>query len=231
MSKKSIRFFNDREVRAVWDDENNCWWFSATDVVRAINDEPDYTKAGNYWRWLKRKLKQEGIQFVSGTHKLKIVAADDKQYNSDALSAEDIVLFAKHYPNNRASRFLDWFTYSDNTIDGQSRKKAYTLFESGLLNSLEPGSMKCLQQIHAYLFGGLYDFAGQIRNKNISKGGFTFANCLHFPTIIPTIERMPEITLDEIADKYVEMNVVHPIYRGQWSQHAHLARPDAPSLA
>ncbi|MDE6860420.1 MAG: Fic family protein [Duncaniella sp.] len=214
MSKKSIRFFNDREVRAVWDDENNCWWFSATDVVRAINDEPDYTKAGNYWRWLKRKLKQDGVQFVSGTHKLKIVAADDKQYNSDALSADDIILLAKHYPNNRASKFLDWFTYRDNTIDGQSRKKAYTLFESGLLNSLEPGSMKCLQQIHAYLFGGLYDFAGQIRNKNISKGGFTFANCLHFPTIIPTIERMPESTLDEIADKYVEMNVVHPFMEG-----------------
>ncbi len=214
MSKKSIRFFNDREVRAVWDDENNCWWFSATDVVRAINDEPDYTKAGNYWRWLKRKLKQEDIQFVSGTHKLKIFAADGKQYNSDALSAEDIVLLAKHYPSNRASKFLDWFTYSDNTIDGQSRKKAYTLFESGLLNSLESGSMKCLQQIHAYLFGGLYEFAGQIRTKNISKGGFTFANCLHFSTIIPTIERMPETTLDEIADKYVEMNVVHPFMEG-----------------
>ena len=60
------------------------------------------------------------------------------------------------------------------------------------------------KQIHAYLFGGLYEFAGKIRNKNISKGGFTFANCLHFPTIIPTIERMPESTLDEIADKYVE---------------------------
>lgn len=86
MSKKSIRFFNDREVRAVWDDENNCWWFSATDVVRAINDEPNYTKGGNYWRWLKRKLKQKGIQFVSSTHKLKIVAADGKQYNSDALT-------------------------------------------------------------------------------------------------------------------------------------------------
>lgn len=151
---------------------------------------------------------------MSGTHKLKIVAADGKQYNSDALSAEDIILLAKHYPNNRASGFLDWFTYSDNTIDGQSRKKAYTLFESGLLNSLEPRSMKCLQQIHAYLFGGLYEFAGQIRTKNISKGGFTFANCLHSQTIIPTIECMPETSLDEIADKYVEMNVIHPFMEG-----------------
>ncbi len=71
MGKKSIRFFNDREVRAVWDDDNSCWWFSATDVVRAINDEPDYTKAGNYWRWLKRKLKQEGVQLVSPTHGFK----------------------------------------------------------------------------------------------------------------------------------------------------------------
>lgn len=214
MSKKSIRFFNDREVRAVWDDDNNCWWFSATDVVRAINDEPDYTKAGNYWRWLKRKLKQEGVQLVSPTHGFKFEAPDGKQRIADVLNSEGVVLLAKHYPNNRAGKFLDWFTYSDNTIDGQSRKKAYTLFESGLLNSLEPGSIKCLQQIHAYLFGGLYEFAGQIRSKNISKGGFTFANCLHFPTIIPTIERMPETTLDEIAGKYVEMNVVHPFMEG-----------------
>ena len=214
MSKKSIRFFNDREVRAVWDDENNCWWFSATDVVRAINDEPDYTKAGNYWRWLKRKLGQEGIQLVSPTHGFKFEAPYGKQRKADVLNSEGVILLAKHYPNNRASGFLDWFTYSDNTIDGQSRKKAYTLFESGLLNSLEPGSMKCLQQIHAYLFGGLYEFAGQIRTKNISKGGFTFANCLHFSTIIPTIERMPETTIDEIADKYVKMNVAHPFMEG-----------------
>lgn len=214
MSKKSIRFFNDREVRAVWDDENNCWWFSATDVVRAINDEPDYTKAGNYWRWLKRKLGQEGVQLVSPTHGFKFEAPDGKQRKADVLNSEGVILLAKHYPNNRASKFLDWFTYSDNTIDGQSRKKAYTLFESGLLNSLEPGSMKCLQQINAYLFGGLYEFAGQIRTKNISKGGFTFANCLHFSTIIPTIERMLGTTLDEIADKYVEMNVVHPFMEG-----------------
>lgn len=212
--KKSIRFFNDREVRAVWDDERNCWWFSATDIVRAINDEPEYVKAANYWRWLKRKLSQSGIQFVSGTHKLKIVAADGKKYNSDALLAEDILILAKHYPNNRAAAFLDWFTYSDNTLDGQSRKKAYQLYESGLLRRLEPGTLKCLQQIHAYIFGGLYDFAGQIRTKNISKGGFTFANCLHFPGTLQVIERMPETSFDEIMDKYVEMNVAHSFMEG-----------------
>lgn len=212
--KKSIRFYGDHEVRAVWDDENNKWWFSATDIVRAINNEPDYTKAGNYWRWLKRKLRQESVQFVSGTHRLKIVAADGKRYASDALDSEGVTLLAKHYPNNRAGEFLDWFTYRDNTLDGQSRKKAYQLYESGLLKSLEPGSVKCLQQIHAYIFGGLYDFAGQIRTKNISKGGFTFANCMHFPHTLQTIERMPETTFEEIMDKYVEMNVAHPFMEG-----------------
>ena len=79
MGKKSIRFFNDREERAVWDDENNCWWFSATDVVCAINDESDYTKADNYWRWLKRKLKREYVQLVSPTHGFKFEAPDGKQ--------------------------------------------------------------------------------------------------------------------------------------------------------
>ena len=212
--KKSIRFFNDREVRAVWDEESNCWWFSATDIVRAINDEPDYTKAGNYWRWLKRKLKQEGIEPVSATHNFKFEAPDGKMRIADVLDSEGVTLLAKHYPNNRANEFLDWFTYSDNTLDGQSRKKAYQLYESGLLKSLEPGSIQCLQQIHAYFFGGLYDFAGQIRTKNISKGGFTFANCMHFPATLQTIERMPENTFDEIMDKYVEMNVAHPFMEG-----------------
>lgn len=72
----------------------------------------------------------------------------------------------------KATAFLDWLTYSENTLDGQSRKKAYTLFESNLLDTIPEGTVKGLQQIHAYLFGGLYDFAGQIRTKTISKGGF-----------------------------------------------------------
>ena len=185
MTKKSIRFYNDRQVRAVWDEKNAKW-----------------------------KLTADSVQLVSVTHDFKFEAPDGKQQASDAMDTQCVQTLAKHYPNNRANAFLDWFTYSDNTIDGQSKKKAYSLFESGLLDTSEPGSVKCLQQIHAYIFGDLYDFAGQIRTKNISKGGFTFANCMHFGTILPSIEAMPETTFDEIADKYVEMNVAHPFMEG-----------------
>ena len=76
--KKSIRFFNDRQVRAVWDEAHSKWWFSAIDIVRAINDEEDYVKAGNYWRWLKKKLAGEGVQLVSVTHDFKFEAPDGK---------------------------------------------------------------------------------------------------------------------------------------------------------
>ena len=214
MSKKSIRFFNDREVRAVWDEEHSKWWFSATDIVRAINDEDDYTKAGNYWRWLKKKLANEGIQLVSVTHDFKFLAPDGKQRVADALDADCVQTLAKNYPNNRARNFLDWFVYSDSSIDGQSKKKAYTLIESGLLDSMEPGTVKCLQQIHAYLFGGLYDFAGQIRTKTIWKDGTLFCRAEYLMKNLSIIEAMPETTFDEIANKYVEMNVAHPFMEG-----------------
>ena len=214
MTKISIRFYNDREVRAVWDEENSKWWFSAIDIIRAINDEADYVKAGNYWRWLKKKLTGNGVQLVSVTHGFKFEAPDGKKRMADALDNECVQILAKHYPNNKANAFLDWFTYSDNTVDGQSRKKAYSLFESGLLNAVEPGSIKCLQQIHAYLFGGLYDFAGQIRTVNIAKGGFQFAMAQFLPQTLATIEQMPESTFEEIADKYVEMNIAHPFREG-----------------
>ena len=214
MSKKSIRFFNDREVRAVWDEEHNKWWFSATDIVRAINDEEDYVKAGNYWRWLKKKFITEGFQPVSVTHDFKFEAPDGKQRKADALDAEGVQILATHYPNNRANAFLDWFTYSDNSIDGKSKKKAYTLIESGLLDSMEPGTVKCLQQIHAYLFGGLYDFAGQIRTKTIWKDGTLFCRAEYLMQNLRLIEKMPETSFDDIVNKYVEMNVVHPFMEG-----------------
>ena len=212
--KISIRFFDDREVRALWDEQNAKWWFSVVDVVGILNQEADYTKAGNYWRWLKRKLLKENIQFVSTTHRLKLTAADGKKYLTDTLDSDGIIALAKHFPNNRAMKFLDWFLYSDNSIDGQSKKKAYTLFESNFIDEIAVGTVKGLQQIHGYLFGGLYDFAGQLRTKSISKGGYQFTPAHYLATHLAKIEAMPDDNLDEIIDKYAAMNIAHPFMEG-----------------
>jgi cell filamentation protein len=159
-------------------------------------------------------LKNEENQLVSATHGFKFLAADGKKRLADTLDSNGIITLAKHFPNNKAVKFLDWFTYSDNSIDGQSKKKAYTLFESNLISEFEVGTVKGLQQIHAYLFGGLYDFAGKIRQKNISKGDFHFAMAMFLDNTLKQIEQMPEKTFDEIADKYVEMNIAHPFMEG-----------------
>lgn len=99
-------------------------------------------------------------------------------------------------------------------IDAQSLNKAHSLFESGAIDRIEVGTVKGLCDIHRYLFGGLYDFAGKIRTLNISKGGFRFANALYLNAILPVIERMPESTFEEIIAKYVEMNIAHPFMEG-----------------
>ena len=214
MSKISIRFFNDREVRAVWNEEHSKWFFAAVDIIAVLNEQSDYTRNRNYWKYLKNKLKKDNPELVSSTNQLKLTAPDGKKRLTDCFDSAGVIELAKNFPNTKASKFLDWFLYSENTVDGQSKKKAYALFESGLLSTLEPGTVKCLQQIHSYIFGGLYDFAGQIRTKNISKGGFTFANALYFNTILPDIENMPQSTFEEIIAKYVEMNVAHPFMEG-----------------
>ena len=214
MDKVSIRFYKDHEVRAVWSEEDNKWFFSVLDVIGAINEQPDYAKTRNYWKYLKTKLRKEGNELVSATNQLKLRAADGKRYNTDMMDAEGISALAKAIPNQKATAFLDWFVYSDNSIDGQSKKKAYTLIESGLLDSMEPGTVKCLQQIHAYLFGGLYDFAGQIRQKTIWKDGTLFCRAEYLMKNLSIIEAMPETTFDEIVNKYVEMNVAHPFMEG-----------------
>ena len=213
-SKRSIRFYNDHKVRAVWSEEENKWYLSAIDIIRAINDEEDYLKASNYWRWLKKKLIAADIQLVSATHGFKFEAPDGKMRKADVLDFEAVEKLAKHYPNTRAVPFLDWFTFSDNSIDGQSRKKAYTLFESGIMEDMQPGTIKSLQQIHAYLFGGLYDFAGQIRTKTIWKDGTLFCRAEYLRYNLEQIEQMPQTTFDEIVDKYVEMNIAHPFMEG-----------------
>lgn len=219
--KISIRFFDDREVRALWDEENAKWWFSVLDIVAVLTDQNDYNKTRNYWKYLKAKLKKEGSEVVSatnqlgsGTNQLKLTAADGKKYKSDVLDYNGIIALGKTFPGTKANRFIEWFTYSDETIDGKSKTKAYALFDSSFINSIEVGTTKGLQQIHGYLFGGLYDFAGQIRQKNISKGGFQFAVTRFLGETLKQIDKMPENTFDEIVAKYVEMNVAHPFMEG-----------------
>lgn len=213
-TKISIRFFDDREVRAIWDEESNKWWFSVLDIVAVLTSQSDYTKTRNYWKYLKAKLKKENSELVSSTNQLKLAASDGKKYLTDTLDSNGVISLAKQFPNNKAVKFLEWFTYSDNSIDGQSKKKAYSFFESNLISETEIGTTKSLQQIHAYIFGGLYDFAGQIRQKNISKGGFQFAVSRFLGSSLKQIEEMPENTYEEIVDKYVEMNMAHPFMEG-----------------
>ena len=214
MSKISIRFFEDKEVRAVWDDEKSKWWFSVLDIIGVLRGEDAYTKNRNYWKYLKVKLKKENNELVSATNQLKLTAADGKKYLTDTFDYDGIIELAKNFPSKQANRFIEWFTYSDETIDGKSKSKAYALFDSSLLNTVEIGTVKGLQQIHGYLFGGLYDFAGQIRTLNIAKSSFQFAMARFLPETLKKIEEMPESTFDEIAEKYVEMNVAHPFMEG-----------------
>ena len=213
-SKRSIRFYNDHKVRAVWSEEENKWYFSVLDIIGAINEQDDYQKNRNYWKYLKTKLQHQQNEVVSATNQLKFLAPDGKNRLADVLDADGVKMLAMSVPNNKATAFLDWFTFSDNSIDGQSRKKAYTLFESGILDEMQPGTIKSLQQIHAYLFGGLYDFAGQIRTKTIWKDGTLFCRAEYLRYNLDQIEQMPQTTFDEIVDKYIEMNIAHPFMEG-----------------
>ena len=108
IQKVSVRFFNDCEVRAVWDEMLFKWWYSVLDVVGVLNDQDDYTKNRNYWKFLKTKLKKEENEAVSATNQLKLLAQDGKRYKTDVLDTEGILQLAASFPNTKASRFVAW---------------------------------------------------------------------------------------------------------------------------
>ena len=95
-----------------------------------------------------------------------------------------------------------------------SKKKAMELFENGILDNLPAGKFSTLQTIHKYLFGDIYDFAGELRTVNISKGNFRFAPLMYLEASLENIDKMPQSNFDEIVEKYVEMNIAHPFREG-----------------
>ena len=210
-NKISIRFFNDQEVRAAWDYDSNRWLFSVVDVIAVITDSKN---PRNYWKVLKHRLTKAGNELVTNCNQLKLVASDGKRYLTDCLPQDELLRLIESVPSKHASAFARWLITGENQIDSKSRDKAYQLWDSTLLQTIEVGTARGLQQIHAFLFGGLYDFAGQIRQKNIAKGGFQFAVSRFLGETLAQIEQMPETTIEEIVDKYVEMNIAHPFMEG-----------------
>lgn len=207
MVKTSIRFFEDVPVRAVWDNETSKWWYAAADIAEAL------TKSKNprvYWAQFKRR----NAQLITICKQLKLTAPDGKKYATDVVDDEGVNTVLALLPGKKTAVFTKWLKDMGTTLDEKSKQKAYELFESGLIKDIEVGTIKGLQQIHAYIFGGLYDFAGQIRTVNIAKGGFAFAPAMFLEENLARIERMPEDSLENIVSKYVEMNVAHPFREG-----------------
>ena len=205
--KTSIRYFNKKPVRSRWDEESSSWLVCAIDLIDAVVET---TNPRIYWYAIKRR----NIELSTNCKQLKMTAADGKLYDTDCLTIKGIDSLLDVLPGKKRVVLKEWLKGNNDPLDEQSKKKAYDLIESGIINDIEVGTTKGLQQIHSYLFDGLYDFAGKIRSKNISKGGFMFTNALYLPDILKQIDNMPENTIQEIVDKYVEMNIAHPFMEG-----------------
>lgn len=207
MIKHSIRYFNNKPVRAVWDNENSMWWYSAVDFI-SILVEPNSPR--RYWN----NIKVRNPELSPFCGQLKLYADDGKKYLSDVINDEGVRLLLAIIPSKYKKAIQDWIKGLLDPIDEQSKKKAYDFYKTDLIEEDEIGKAVALQKIHAYLFEGLYPFAGKIRTKTISKGGFTFANGDFLPQVLKDIDKMPDNTFDEIVDKYIEMNIAHPFMEG-----------------
>lgn len=205
--KTSYRFFNDIPVRSVWDIKSSSWLICAVDVVSVLAESKNPRV---YWAAIKRRY----AQLFTKCKQLKLSASDGKKYNTDVINDEMLTSLYTIIKNPKNSEFDKWLKNISKSIDERSKIKAYDLFESGIIDEIEIGTVRSLKQIHAYIFGGLYDFAGKIRKKNIAKGGFKFANVLYLDKNLKKIEKMPEKTVNEIVCKYVEMNIAHPFMEG-----------------
>ena len=207
MIKHSIRYFLNKPIRAIWDSELSKWWYSATDVVFVLTDSKN---PRIYWNAIKRRNPELNTFCIQ----LKLYADDSKKYLTDVIDETGIKKLGRILRSKNNIEFEKWLDGLLNPIDEQSKKKAYGFYKTELIEEHEIGKTIALQKIHAYLFEGLYSFAGKIRTKTISKGGFTFANGDFLPQVLKDIDKMPDSTISQIVDKYIEMNIAHPFMEG-----------------
>lgn len=207
IEKTSIRYFNQKPVRSRFDCETSKWLMNAVDLIGAIIET---NNPRVYWGTIKRRYPE----LVVFCKQLKMKANDCKVYDTDCLNEDGINLLLLIIPAKNKLAIQEWLKGKNNPLDEQSKLRAYELFDSNIINDIEIGTIKGLQQIHSFLFGGLYPFAGQIRSKNISKDNFSFASAVYLSDILKDIEKMGEETFDDIIDKYIEMNIAHPFMEG-----------------
>ena len=207
MIKHSIRYFLNKPIRAIWDSELSKWWYSATDVVFVLTDSKN---PRIYWNAIKRR----NPELNTFCRQLKLYADDSKKYFTDVIDETGIKKLGRILRSKNNIEFEKWLDGSLDPIDEQSKKKAYGFYKTELIEEHEIGKTIALQKIHAFLFEGLYPFAGKIRTKTISKGGFTFANGDFLPQVLKDIDKMPDTTISQIVDKYIETNIAHPFMEG-----------------
>jgi len=206
------RIFQNKAVRSIWDDKEQKWLYSIVDVIGILTESKD---PATYWRVLKKRLREDGNETVTNCNALKMTASDGKMRLTDMADTVQMLQIIQSLPGKQTESFRQWTAANVlSTIDAQSKIKAQQLFDTGTINTIGIGTVESLIQIHRYLFGGLYRFAGEIRDRNISKGGFKFANSQYLRDTLKAIEEMPETTFEEIITKYVEINIAHPFMEG-----------------
>ena len=206
-TKTSIRFFNKTPIRACYDEKTSSWFYAATDLISILVETNNPRR---YWNDVKRRNKQ----LYENCVQLKLTARDGKKYLTDVLNDTEINELLLLLPNKNNDNVKKWLKGLNNPLDEQSKLKAYELYDSGLLNEIEVGTTKGLQQIHSYIFAGLYDFAGKIRTKTITKDNFVFCDARYLNDTLKNVDKMPEKTIEEIVNKYIEMNIAHPFMEG-----------------
>lgn len=159
-------------------------------------------------------LKRRNKELFANCVQAKLTSRDGKKYLTDVLNEEELHILVNRISKKNIENIEKWVKGLNNPLDEKSKQKAYELYDNGLLNDIEVGTTKGLQQIHAYIFGSLFDFAGKIRNKTIAKDNFVFCDARHLKTALNIIDSMPENSLKEIVDKYIEINIAHPFMEG-----------------